>query len=250
MAFHKDTGKELWRALNASEPGYAPPMIYDVQGKRRLIVWHPDAVNSLNPETGAVYWTVPYGDRNFIKAGLTIPTPRIDGDKLFLTAFYNGPLMLKLHGDNPPTVLWQGNSNSEQPDRTEGLHSIMTTPFIKDGYIYGVCSYGELRCLKEETGTRIWSTHKATTGASVRWGNAFLVEQGDRFILFNEQGDLIIARLTPKGYEEIDRAHILEPTNPYAGKGRRVIWSYPAFANRCVFARSDREIVCGSMAKE
>ena len=28
VAFDKDTGKELWRALSAKEPGYAPPMIY------------------------------------------------------------------------------------------------------------------------------------------------------------------------------------------------------------------------------
>jgi hypothetical protein len=82
----------------------------------------------------------------------------------------------------------------------------------------------------------------------VRWGNAFIVEQGDRFILFNEQGDLIIAKLTPKGYQEIDRANILVPTNTMAmPKGRRVIWSHPAFANRCVYARNDKEIICVSM---
>src|SRR4030095_11382013 len=44
VAFHKDTGKELWRALTAVEIGYAPPVIYDVQGRRQLIIWHPDAV--------------------------------------------------------------------------------------------------------------------------------------------------------------------------------------------------------------
>jgi outer membrane protein assembly factor BamB len=250
VAFDKDSGKELWRALDAAEPGYVPPMIYEVGGKRQLIIWHPEAVNALNPETGSVYWTVPYGDRRYIKAGLTIPTPRLDRDKLFLTAFYNGSLMLKLHGDQPPKVLWQSRSNSEQPGETDGLHSIMPTPVIKDGHIYGVCSYGELRCLKEDTGERVWQTHQATTGKSVRWGNAFLVEQGDRFVLFNEGGELILARLTPKGYDEIDRARILQPTNPLAGAGRLVIWSHPAFANRCIYARNDREIVCVSMAKE
>ncbi len=250
VAFHKDTGKELWRALDAAETGYAPPMIFDIAGKRRLIVWHPEGLNSLDPETGKVYWSVPYGNRKYIKAGLTIPTPRLDGDRLFLTSFYNGPILFQLHGDEPPTVVWQGKSNSERPEGTDGLHSIMTTPAIKDGYIYGVCSYGELRCLKEETGERLWETHQATTGYSVRWGHAFLVEQANRFILFNEQGDLIMARLSPQGYQEIDRANILKPTNPLAGKGRLVIWSHPAFANRCVFARSDREIVCVSMAKD
>ncbi len=251
VAFDKDTGKEIWKALSANEPGYAPPMIYEIGGKRQLIVWHPQAINSLNPETGAVHWSTPYGSKKFIKAGLTIPTPRLAGDMLFLTAFYDGPLMLKLHGTEKPTVAWQGHGTGELPDKTDGLHSIMVTPFLKDGYIYGVCSYGELRCLEAATGKRIWETHQATTGKSERWGNAFLVRMGDsdRYVLFNERGDLILANLTPKGYEEMSRAHILEPTNTMAGpKGRRVIWSYPAFANRTVYARNDKEIIAVSFS--
>jgi len=61
---------------------------------------------------------------------------------------------------------------------------------------------------------------------------------------------LIIARLTPKGYEEISRAHLLEPTNPMAGRGRLVVWSHPAFANKSIYARNDKEIVCYSLAAE
>jgi outer membrane protein assembly factor BamB len=119
----------------------------------------------------------------------------------------------------------------------------------KDGYIYGVCSYGELRCLELDTGKRIWAAHEATGGKSMRWANAFIIPQGDRYVLFNEQGDLILANLTPKGYEELSRAHILEPTNHMVGD-RPVLWSHPAFANRCVFARNDKEIVRVSMAAE
>ena len=180
---------------------------------------------------------------------MTVPTPRLDKDKLFFTAFYDGPLMLQFNSDGQPRILWQGKGRGEQPDRTDGLHSIMPTPIIKDGYIYGVCSYGELRCLEEMTGKRLWETHEATTRQSVRWGNAFLIEQGDRFFLFNEQGDLIIAKLSPKGYKEIDRANILAPTNTMAGQDRPVVWSHPAFANRCVYVRNDKEIVCVSMAE-
>jgi outer membrane protein assembly factor BamB len=245
VAFDKDTGKELWRALEADEQGYCPPVIYDVGGTRQLIIWHPEAVNGLDPETGKVYWTVPF----FSKAGLSIPMPRLDGDRLFITAFYNGSLMLKLDQAKPTaTVLWKGKGRGEKPSLTDALHSIMPTPFIQDGYIYGVCSYGELRCLKADTGERVWATFDATTGKEVRWGNAFLVPQSDRFWLFNEQGDLILAKLTPKGYEEISRAKILEPTNMMAG--RPVVWSHPAFANKCVFARNDKEIVCVSVAAE
>ena len=68
------------------------------------------------------------------------------------------------------------------------------------------------------------------------------MKNGTRFFLSNEKGDLIIARLSPKGYEEISRAHLLEPTNTAAG--RDVVWSHPAFANRRIFARNDKEIIC------
>lgn len=244
VAFHKDTGKELWRSLSLkrAEIGYCPPTMIRAGGKRQLIIWDPEAVHSLDPATGKEYWSQPF----FSKANLSIPTPRQDGDKLFITAFYDGAMMLKLDPNQPAAdVLWKGKSHSET--RTDTLHSIMPTPVIQGGYIYGVCSYGQLRCLKEDTGDRVWETFAATTdGEPVRWANAFLIPQGNRFFLFNEKGDLIIARLTPAGYTEISRAHILKPTNTMPG--RPVVWSHPAFADRCVFARNDKEIVCVDLA--
>jgi outer membrane protein assembly factor BamB len=250
VAFHKDTGEEIWKNLSSFEPGYAPPMIYEIGGKRQLILWHPESINSLDPETGKLYWSQRYNNKKQIGAGMTIPTPRLDGDLLFFTNFYDGSLMLKTDGIKQPTIAWQKAGRSVMPEDTDGLHAVMVTPVIKNGHIYGVCSYGEMRCLGEKTGERVWSTHKPVTGESTRWGNAFIVEHGDRYILFNELGDLIIARFTPKGYEEIDRANILTPTNKMAPPGgRRVIWSHPAFANRCVYARNDLEIICVSLSE-
>ena len=242
VAFDKDTGKELWRALSAQEPGYAPPMIFEAGGKRQLIVWHPQSLNSLDPETGALFWSEP-GKAN---SGMSIATPRKLGDLLYVTSFYNGSMMMRLDADKPAaTKLWQSQKVSEKD--TDALHTVMSTPFLEDGHIYGVCSYGQLRCLKVETGERVWETFAATTGKAVRWGHAFLVKNGGRFFIFNEQGDLIIAKLSPEGYEEISRAHLLDPTN--SDPGRPVVWSHPAFANRSVYARNDGEIVCVSLAK-
>ena len=243
VAFDKDTGKELWRALSAKEPGYCPPMIYEAGGKRQLIVWHPESINSLDPDTGKVYWSEPFTSRS----GLTISTPRKLGDQLFITSFYTGSILLRLDADKPgATKVWQSKKVSERD--TEELHSIMSTPFFEEGHIYGVCSYGQLRCLKADTGERLWETLAATTpnNKETRWANAFLVKHADRFFLFNEKGDLIIARLTPKGYEEISRAHLLDPTNH--DPGRDVVWSHPAFANRSVYARNDKEIICVSLS--
>jgi outer membrane protein assembly factor BamB len=252
VAFNKGTGKEVWRALSTPQIGYAPPVLVEAGGKRQLIIWHTTAVNSLNPETGAIYWSQAFPERGMLKAGMSIPTPRFANGELLVTAFYNGALMLKMDPDQPKAkVQWRKGGRSEEPDDTEALHAVMATPFIKDGYIYGVCSYGELRCLKADTGERVWMTREPTGGKVLRWANAFLVEQGDRFFLFNELGELIIAQLSSKGYKEISRANILAPTNSMAGLSgpRLVVWSHPAFADRCMFARNDREIVCVSLAE-
>jgi outer membrane protein assembly factor BamB len=244
VAFDKDTGKENWRALSAEEPGYSSPMVYAAGGKRQLIVWEPEAANSLDPLTGTVYWSVPFKSRS----GLTVASPRKFGDWLFFTSFYNGALMLKLDKAKPAAeTAWRTEKASEKD--TTHLNAIMCTPFLEGGYVYGVCSYGQLRCLKIDTGERVWETFQATTGGEpVRWANAFLVKNADRFFLFNEKGDLIMAKLSPRGYEEISRAHVLEPTNKDCG--RPVVWSHPAFANRCVYARNDKEIVCVDLAEK
>jgi hypothetical protein len=76
-----------------------------------------------------------------------------------------------------------------------------------------------------------------------------MVPHGDKVFIFNEKGDLIVARLAAAGYTEISRAHIVEPDMLSAGGGgRKVVWSHPAFANRCVYARNAHEIVCVSLA--
>jgi outer membrane protein assembly factor BamB len=242
VAFDKDTGQEVWRALTAAEPGYSSPVIYDAGGKRQLIVWHPEAVNSLDPLTGQASWSVPFRSRN----GLCVATPRLADGRLLVTSFFSGALMLRLDPARPAaTTLWRTERGTETA--TTHLNALISTPFLENGCIYGVCSYGQLRCLDADSGKRLWETFQPTTGgAPVREANAFLVKNGDRCFLFNEKGDLIIARLTPAGYQELSRAHLLEPTNP--DPGRRVVFSHPAFANRRIYARNDKEIICVDLA--
>ena len=244
MAFDKNTGKELWRALSCREPGYAPPTMITAGGTKQLILWHPEAVNSLDPETGKVFWSHPWS----IRSGLSLATPRQSGDLLLFSSFYTSSHCFKLDASKPDaTLLWEGGRSSEM--NTSTLHSLISTPFIEDGYIYGVCSYGQLRCLKLDTGERLWETLAATTpdNKPMRWATAFIIKNGARFFLANEKGDLIIAKLSPKGYDEISRMHLIEPDN--TDPHRKVVWSHPAFANKCVFARNDSEIVCVSLAR-
>ena len=139
-------------------------------------------------------------------------------------------------------MLWRRDKGTEKdPD---GLHSLMSTPHLSDGYVYGICSYGHLRCLNAETGVEQWQTLQATGYG--RWWNAFLTRHEDRFFIANEQGDLIIARLTPQGYQELSRTFLIEPTNQ--AQRRAVVWSPPAFAYRSIFAHNDKRLICVDLA--
>jgi hypothetical protein len=140
--------------------------------------------------------------------------------------------------------IWRRCGPNER--ETDSLQSIIATPILRDGHIYGVDSFGELRCLDLLTGDRVWTSLDAVPQA--RWATIHFVENGDRTWMFNERGELLISRLTPQGFNEISRAKLIEPTTGQLPQRGGVCWSHPAFANRCVFARNDQELVCASLA--
>lgn len=241
VAFDLATGKEKWRALNFKEMGYAPPTLIERNGKKELIVWSGDGIFSINPQDGSSHWDVPWP----LRFALSIPTPRQSNDFLFFTCFYNGSTLLDLKQD-PPTVVWQTKKASEKD--TTHLHSIMSTPFLHQGHIYGVCSYGQFRCLELSSGKRLWETMEITTGEAdkqERWANVFLIKNGpaNRFLLFNESGDLIDGELTPEGHTELGRMHLIEP-NGKDLRRRPIVWSHPALTQDVICVRNDNSIAC------
>jgi len=251
VAFDKRTGQEVWRAVEVvGEMGYGQPVIYKAGGVRQLIVWHAEALVSLDPETGDVFWEQEWE----VGSGMSVATPVKGGDYLLVSQFYNGSMMMRLNRDRPiASVLWQGSSRSEQPDRTDGLHSLITTPLIIGDYIYGVGSYGELRGLDARTGKRLWMSDQMTV--QERWGAAFLVRHRDRYFVNNDQGDLIIAQFTPEGYVELDRTRLIEADGSSGASirsrpdryERSINWSHPAYANKHIVHRNNNEIIRASL---
>ena len=76
-----------------------------------------------------------------------------------------------------------------------------------------------------------------------------MVRNGNRVFLNNDRGELIIARLSPAGYEEISRTPLITPTSPPGNRRelRNVNWVHPAYANKHIVTRNDEEIVSFSM---
>lgn len=248
VAYNKMTGEKIWSALSCKEPGYSSPIIYTIGGRRLLLVWLGESFSALNPETGKVYWTLPAPPR----FGMAIGVPRLYGDLIYLGATYDFGQMLRVGPSaDDVKVLWEAD------DRI-GAGSPMATPMMFDDAYYGDTRSGCYICFDPETGRRHWETYEPSTGGRpATYSNVFTIlhdpsggksKASARLFLVNEKGDLIIARPSTERYEEIDRCHIIEPT--YNVKGRKVVWSHPAFANRSIYYRNDKEVICVSLAAE
>ena len=240
VAFDKRTGQEMWRSLSVAEAGYCPPVMIEHAGVRQLLIWHTEALNGLDPDSGKVYWSVPLQPGY----GMSVTPPRKLGDLLYASGIGNAAVLVKL-GASPPSaeVVWRGVAQ-------QALYSCNAPPFLIDDMLYGSdCQLGSLIGARLSDGQRLWETFEPTCGGTRRasHGTAFLVRHEDRFFLFSETGDLILAQLSPQGYQELGRFHVLDPTNECFG--RAVVWSHPAFADRSLFARNDKELVCVNLAE-
>jgi outer membrane protein assembly factor BamB len=243
VALNKNSGEEIWRGLSTKEVGYSPPMIYELAGKRQLVIWLSEAIFGLDPATGKQYWTLDYpADVPVQRPSVNIITVKKTGDTLFVSTFYNGPMMIKVD-DEGASVAWKGKSDN--PVRPDGAHCLMASPVFVDGFGYACGSFGDFVCFNEATGEKIWEAYEPLVGKKTSMATVFTIPQGDRHVMFNDQGELILARLSTDGSQEIDRARILEPVG--FARGRDIVWSHPAFANRCVYARNDQEMVCVSL---
>ena len=238
VAFDKKTGEEVWRALTSKLPGYCPPVIYTINGIRQLIIWHGDGLQSIDPQTGKLFWTLDIVPTY----GMSIGHPVLSGNKLFMMAWARVSACVEVADSGKEAkIIWEGNTNI-------GIGGVFCTAVIDDGFIYACGISGRYSCAKLEDGTKLWTTYQPATGKRPgAWGNVFTIQHEDRYFLANDLGDLIIANLSPDGYEEISRVHLIEPTHSVAG--RTLVWSHPAFANRCIFLRNDKEIRCYSLAK-
>jgi len=241
VAFDKMTGDVRWKALDVPA-GYCPPSVIRHAGVDQLIVYHPRGVHALHPETATVLWHVDLAPMY----NMSISRPMLDGNRLYTSGIRTESVMIQLDPEKAAAEpIWRGQ-------RGESIYTSNMTPLFVDGILYGTdCNEGSLMAVDADSGRRLWSTFQATRPDERRFikhGTAFLtrINDSDRYFIFSELGDLILAELTAREYRELGRFHVLEPTEE--AFGRAVVWSHPAYANRVGYFRNDQEIVAVDLA--
>ena len=247
VSLDKYTGKELWRAID-DDASYIAPIMIDQAGQRVLVVYTADELFGLNPNTGNAYWSFAMPGSQW-PIGISTPVLTTYQGKryIFTTNAHVGSALLLLKEDMPEiSKVWYRNDKRT----ADNIHSLIPTPYIKDGYIYGTHQKGELRCLELLTGKQVWESTEAVEPD--RFATLHIVAEGDDgqpVWIFNEHGELIIAELSPKAYKQISRGKLVRSTA--AGMPARiggVAWAHPAFAYKHVIARNDEKLVCADLS--
>jgi len=212
-------GRERWRALS-DEPGYSSAVLLDVAGKRQIGYWSAENAVGIEPGTGEVLWRVPF--KSTYRVAIISPVLR-DG-LLLVSGFWEGSKVVRIAGpaEKEPPVVWSGKS----------LSCLMSTPLWRDGVLYALDKDSGLLGVEWTTGKVLWSDgHKLTP--KERNPQASMVWAGDRAVMLNARGELILARLSKAGYEELGRVKVCGNT-----------WSHPAFAGDRIYVRCETELSC------
>ena len=229
VALDRKTGKELWRTLSDTA-GYATPLLIQHQGHPQLIVWSPNHIHSVAPNTGRHFWSVPYE----ITYGVAIASPIAHNGLVFVAGYWDGSKAIQL-GKQPQQaeLKWE--------DRRT-LRGLMSQPLYRDGYAYLLDKRFGLTCFEYATGKKIWDDDNQMTPGDTRNPQASLVwlnQQRPCALILNSSGELILAELTPDGYKELTRTSLIGET-----------WAHPAYAGDRIYVRSNTRLIAYELPVE
>lgn len=227
IGISKQTGAIKWRAGKQWGPSYASPIPGLIHGQPRAFVFAGGDSNpptggllSIHPDTGKVDFEYPWRSKKYESVNASCPV--VVGNNVFVSATYRtGSTLLKIGADFKPTPVWTlRDTEHNETDDAVGLH--WNTAVHHEGYFYAFDGRNEpdasMVCFSTKDGQVAWRkvpewkedvTINGKTQAiemSTLRGNLLRVD--GRFLCLGEYGHLMWLDLTPKGYQELDRARL------------------------------------------
>jgi len=167
VAIDAETGETVWTATD-HEASYAPPLLAEIGGLRRLLFFTRVGLVDLDPVDGTVRSVFQWRARGL--ASVNAATPVQIGERLFLSAAYRtGATLLEATPDGFEPV-WASD---------EVLSNHYVTSIYHEGTLYGM--HGRqpvnpsLRAVDPETGEVLWAKRRFGTGAILLAGHTLIV---------------------------------------------------------------------------
>lgn len=235
-AFDLQSGKLAWGTRHEWQASYASPIIATLQGSERLLVFAGDdsrppsgGLMCIDPENGELFDTFPWRPDKYESVNGSTPVA-VGGDRVFISTSYGkGSVMLQLDETLKWKELWRNEDF--------GLH--WTTALQLGDNLYGFQGRNEpdawLAGVSVASGKELWRADpeflvSGPASANSRRGGGrrrdyrmkyfrgSLFQADNRIWTLGEFGTLGLVRLSPEGFEEIDRIQLFVA---------RATWSLP-----------------------
>jgi outer membrane protein assembly factor BamB len=212
-ALDKNTGRTLWQGGGSETGGYSTPVIATIGGVRQYVIFMAKSVIGVAAEDGKLLWSYPWQTSYDVNAA----TPLVIGSNVFITSGYgHGCAMIQVQGGSA-RALWE---NKE-------IQAHFSSPLFWNGHIYGTGDPGVLVCLNAENGQALWRQTGFEKGGIIAADGTIIGMNG-------ANGDLIMARLSPSGYQELGRV------TPLGGQS----WTAPILASGKLLVRNTSALAC------
>ncbi len=252
IALHKETGKEIWRAFHETRRGglggfWSTPVYRNVDGKPCLVYLPGLSVVGLDPKTGQTQWKYDFIKQGIENAqrGAVAASPIVVGNRVFFPFHPD-------HGRGFSACIEINNATVKELWKSMQLAHWWHSPVVWRDCVIALdqgpaaegSKAGALYCYDIASGKQKWSTYEigARSRGTLAKG-AKLMIAGDRLIVFNDSGSLIVAELTDEGPK------LLAMTKPFRRLGKD--WTVPVLANGKLYCRSGRErkLACFDVSK-
>lgn len=227
------TGAVRW--TSGSEPAsYCSAVPIDFQGRRLVIAFLQNVLAACELQSGRLLWQRPYSRGYDEHAALPVyEEPHL----MVMLPFRAGADIYRLEA--------QPNKDPQESDvavrlvrHTAELSCDTASSVLVGGHVYGFdlheaqangrrASRGRFKCLKFPSAEVCWSTDRV--------GHATILVADTKMFLFNDKGELVLARLNPERYEELGRVRVFQG---------EICWTAPALADGRLFLRSPTRLAC------
>jgi outer membrane protein assembly factor BamB len=220
VAFDAAGGNELWK-WEGDGPGYASPIIIELEGVRQFVTLTDKSLVSIAAESGKLLWKFPHPD----EWNENIITPVLYQNSLIISGVRQGTRAIKVTKTGSE---WQASTLWHNAK----IAMYMSSPVLDGDYLYGLSTLrkGQFFCLDVRTGAALWTTEgrEAT--------NAALLHTKNNLFLLTDNAELIVAAKSLKGFEALARYTVADsPT-----------WSVPILLDKQLLTKSEGHLILWS----
>jgi outer membrane protein assembly factor BamB len=214
----KATAKTLWKS-GRDEAAYSSFMVATLAGQKQVIAFTADALLGAALEDGKILWRVP------LKTGAKrhAATPVVNGDTVTVNSQTIGLVCFKISRT-------EAGFEAKQLWANKPLRINVASAVLVGGSLYSLGNAKDFVCVDAATGQVRWT--QPGFGRNEK-DNASVVVAGNRLLVLNEAGQLVLLAANPEKYEELGRLQVCGSH-----------WCYPAYANGRLYFRDAQELYC------